>query len=1147
MPRKKKRTTSTEESPASLASTSSQTSKESSYEKSPPQTPENHDISGKDSFHVVGIGASAGGLEAFGQFLANLPPDSGMAYVLVQHLDPDHESCLPDLLMKYTRMQIFQVEDGMPVEPNCVYVIPPNHDLTIMQGVLYLLEPAAPRSLRLPIDFFFRALAQDRQAAAIGIVLSGTASDGTSGLKAIKQAGGLVMVQEPQSAQYDGMPRSAIATGLADYILPPDKMPEHLLAYLRYPAAQTAEQNVTLTTALPKIFALLRARTGHDFSHYKKTTIIRRLERRMAVNRIDSLAAYLRYLRENAAEAQTLFKECLIGVSNFFRDPDAFEALKQKVLPTLFERASHEQLLRIWVPGCATGEEAYSLAMLLQEQMESLQQWYAIQIFATDLDAEAIEIARQGMYPENILTDVPPQYVQRFFTKKHTTYQVKHELRDMLVFAEQSLIQDPPFSNLDLISCRNLLIYFEPELQQKAFALFHYSLNQDGCLMLGTSESVGQADDLFTTLDKKWKLYQRQSGASTRLPVLDFAAGSATPASTQAHATGHVRPETPPSLRDVAEKRLLESYAATCVIISKQHDMLYVHGRTGKYLETTTGSVNVNIVNVARAGLKFELVAAIRQAMTQQQEIRVHGVRVKTNGGEQAINLIVTPLLEPPALSGLLTIVIEDVAPPTLIETVQRSDLPDAAKHLVAKLEQEVRSTKEYLQTSVEELETTNEELKSTNEELQSANEELQSANEELRTSQEELRSVNEELLTANTELNARTGELTRSNNDLNNLIANTEVGIIFVDLNLCVQRFTPAATEVMNLLESDIGRPLSHVVSKLEYEPLVADVKAVVDTLIPKESDVRTKAGEWCALRIMPYRTIENVPEGAVLTFSTLPDQRRKLEQIRRLASVVQDSNDAVTMQDREGTILTWNRGAEALYGYSEAEALAMNIRDIVPADQSAEALEMVRQIFRGELVTSFETQRRTKDGRILEVWMTVTVLIDDAGQPTAVATTERDVTARNQAQEHLRRLAAVVQDSNDAVTMQDREGTILTWNRGAEALYGYSEAEALAMNIRDIVPADQGAEALEMVRQIFRGEFITSFETQRRTKDGRILDVWLTVTVLTDDAGQPTAVATTERDISERRQMKEEYTHTIGALQQELEELKQKNRKED
>ncbi|MCP4998663.1 MAG: chemotaxis protein CheR, partial [Hyphomicrobiales bacterium] len=570
----------------------------------------------------------------------------------------------------------------------------------------------APRGLRLPVDFFFRALAQDQHAAAIGIILSGTASDGTSGLKTIKQAGGLVMVQEPQSAQYDGMPRSAIATGLADYILPPEKMPERLLAYIRHAGGQGAAADtaaaLTLRNGLPKIIVLLRARTGHDFSQYKKNTIIRRLERRMAVNQIDTITAYLRYLRENAAEAQTLFKECLIGVSNFFRDPEAFESLKHKVLPALFERTSHEQALRIWVPGCATGEEAYSLAMLLREQMDRLQQWYTVQIFATDLDPEAIETARQGMYPENIVTDVPPEYLRRFFTKEHITYRIKRDLRDMLVFAQQNLIQDPPFSNIDLISCRNLLIYFEAELQQKVFALFHYSLKPDGGLMLGTSESTGVNTDLFATLDGKYKLYQRKSGAYARRPALDFATTHLMLADTNAAEIGKMKPETPPSLREVAEKRLLESYAATCVIVNAQHDMLYVHGRTGKYLETTTGSVDVNILNRARAGLKFELTAILRQAMTQQKEIRVHGVRVKTNGGEQAIKLIAAPVPEPPALSGLLTVVIEDVAPQTLVERVQRSDLPDAAKQLVAKLEQELRSTKEHLQTSIEELETTN-------------------------------------------------------------------------------------------------------------------------------------------------------------------------------------------------------------------------------------------------------------------------------------------------------------------------------------------------------------------------------------------------------------------------------------------------------
>jgi len=522
-------------------------------------------------FPIVAIGASAGGLDALEQFLTNMPADTGMAFVLVQHLDPTHKSILVDLVNRYTPMKVFEVQDGMRVEPNCAYIIPPNRDMAILHRTLQLIEPTAPRGLRLPIDYFFRSFAQDQEERAICIVLSGTGTDGTLGLKAIKEQGGMAMVQEPESAKYDGMPRSAIATGLVDFVLPADKMMNQLIAFLQHPFVPGAKEAAAPVPKsiddLQKIYILLRDQTGHDFSSYKPNTIVRRIERRMTVNQIERIGDYVRYLQHNPSEVETLFKELLIGVSNFFRDPEAFEVLEKQVIPAVFEAKQTGQPIRIWVPGCATGEEAYSIAILLREQMEALKRDFQVQIYATDIDSKAIEVARSGIYPDSIAVDLSPERLNRFFLQEDSTYHVNRVVRDMLVFAEQSIIKDSPFSRLDLISCRNLLIYLGAELQKRVLQLCHYALNQDGYLFLGNSETIGDSTDLFEVVDRKWKLFRRKgktSQARTYLhpPTLPF---PIVVSRISAHTAG--KPPKP-NLRQLTEQLLLEDYAPACVIIN---------------------------------------------------------------------------------------------------------------------------------------------------------------------------------------------------------------------------------------------------------------------------------------------------------------------------------------------------------------------------------------------------------------------------------------------------------------------------------------------------------------------------------------------------------------------------------------------------
>jgi len=994
---------------------------------SPNNSPNNSDTFSyqQAGFPIVGIGASAGGLAAFEAFFSGMPADAdpGMAFVLVQHLAPDHKSILTDLIRRYTRMQVFEVKDGMAVRPNCAYIIPPGRDMAFLNGALQLLEPAAPRGQRLPIDFFFRSLAQDRRERAICIVLSGTGSDGTLGVRAIKGEGGMVMAQNPASTEYDGMPRSAIATGLVDYELPPAEMPAQLIAYAvhafgKQPRPATAPAPKA-ENALKKIFILLRAQTGHDFSQYKPSTIHRRIERRMAVQQIETINGYVKYLQQTPAEAEALFRDLLIGVTSFFRDPQAFQALEDQVVPKLFAGKPADAAIRVWSPGCSTGEEAYSLAILLAERQEAMKQRFKVQVFATDIDSQAIAAARAGLYPASIAADIPPERLARFFSAESdsadaspSAYRIHKGIRDMLVFSEQDVIKDPPFSKLDLISCRNLLIYMGGDLQKKLLPLFHYALNPGGFLFLGTSETVGESGNLFSALDRKLKLYQRKEDFRSAYP--DTLKG--TSGHKQRAAPGRYLPPTTAidaalpraagktagpgklSLRELTEQALLQQVAPAGALVNGQGDILYLHGRTGMYLEPAPGEAGINnILKMAREGLRRDLTVALHTAAGTKEIVRHPGLRVKTDGDFTTVSLTIRPVATGPAATTgppLYLVILEEA--PLLNSVSSDQPLDDDAR--IAALKQELRAKEEYLQTATEELETANEELKSSNEEMQSVNEEFQSTNEELETSKEELQSVNEELATVNAELQTKVADLSRANNDMNNLLAGTGIGTVFVDHQLRILRFTPAATRIINLIMSDIGRPVAHVVSNLVgYDRLVADVQAVLDTLVPKEVDVQTRGGVWYTLRILPYRTLDNVIEGAVITFIDITEMKRTEEALwkandkLRLTVVVRDAHDAITVQDLEGRILAWNPGAVRMYGWSEAEALGMNIRDRIPEGLREEALAKVHQLSLAEILEPYRTQRIAKDGTVVDVSMVSTALVNEAGQMYAIATTER------------------------------------------------------------------------------------------------------------------------------------------------------------
>ena len=832
-------------------------------------------------FPIVGIGASAGGLAAFEAFFSGMPAnmDPGMAFVLVQHLAPDHKSMLTELIRRYTRMKVFEVEDGMVVQPNCAYIIPPNRDMAFLNGALQLLEPSAPRGQRLPIDFFFRSLAQDQHERAICIVLSGTGSDGTLGVRAIKGEGGMVMAQTPASTEYDGMPRNAINTGMVDYELPPAEMAAQLIAYVAHAFGRLAAAKGVATpkaeNSMRKIFVLLRAQTSHDFSQYKVSTIHRRIERRMAVHQITSLEDYVRYLQSSPPEVEALFRDLLIGVTRFFRDGDAFRLLEEQVIPALCAGVLPGGVIRVWSVGCSTGEEAYSLAILLAERQEALKQTFHVQVFATDIDSMAIATARAGVYPASIASDVTPQRLARYFTMEAdgSSYRINKRIRDSLVFSEQDVIKDPPFSKLDLICCRNLLIYMGGQLQKKVIPLFHYSLKPGGQLFLGTSETIGDFGDLFSVVDRKSKLYQRKTDSALQRPLASRLLQSTLVIDRVAPTLASKAPaERKQPLREVVEQALLREVAPTGALVNAQGDILYLHGHTGLYLEPAPGETGVNnILKMARQGLDRELTMALYRAASSRAAVRCGGLEVHSKGHVARVDLTVAPVENDP--DGLtetqlyLVILAEAPAPPAPIPGVVEEGADTDSR--IEALKQELRAKEEFLQTTNEELETSNEELKSSNEEMQSVNEELQSTNEELETSKEELQSVNEELATVNAELQSKVLDLSRSNNDMNNLLAGTGIGTVFVDHQQRILRFTPAVTRIINLILSDVGRPVNHLLSNLVgYDRLEADVESVLDTLVPKEVEVRARAGEWYSMRIIPYRTLDNVIEGAVICF---------------------------------------------------------------------------------------------------------------------------------------------------------------------------------------------------------------------------------------------------------------------------------------
>jgi two-component system CheB/CheR fusion protein len=878
----------------------------------------------KKTFPIIGIGASAGGLEALELFLHHVPQNSGMAFVIVQHLDPTQKDLLPELLQRATRMPVQQVKDRTRVEPDQVYVIPPNNDMSILHGVLHLLPPVAPRGLRLPIDSFFRSLADDIPEGAIGVILSGMGSDGTLGIRAIKEKTGAVFVQAPTSAKFSGMPQSAIDAGLADVIAPVEELPGRIVAYLKHTpllVLPDMPMDDQAQGVLDKIVLMLRNQTGHDFSLYKKNTIYRRIERRMGLHQIPKITDYVRYLQANPQEAELLFKELLIGVTSFFRDPAAWVQVQAEIMANLLANRPDGAVLRAWTPGCSTGEEAYSLAIVFKEAMDQLKppRHLTLLIFATDLDKDAVEKARLGVYPANFTADISEARLQRFFVPDEHGYRVCKQIREMVIFAPQNLVMDPPFTKLDMITCRNLLIYLTPELQKKIFPLFHYSLNPGGFLFLGSAETIGNSTDLFAPLDGKLRLYRRlDHAARERLAVFP---DTFSRAMHELGATGTAGKAAKPvtNMQVLVDNLILQRYAPAGVLTTAAGDIIYISGRTGKYLEPAAGKANWNIFAMAREGLRYTLNEASQNAQRQPTAVTLKGLKVGTNGGTQYVDITVQLQTEPEALRGTVLFVFTEVAGPITAKMPGQKLSNRASNTRITQLDLELRQAKSNVQTIREEMQTAQEELKSSNEELQSTNEELQSTNEELTTSKEEMQSMNEELHTVNHELQANVDELSCASNDMKNLLNSTDIAILFLDDTLRVRRFTTSTSKIIKLIPGDVGRPITDIVTTLVYPEMTEDIHAVLRTLLFTEKSVVDQSGHSYLIRIMAYRTHENKIDGVVITFTDVSVAKKLEAALResgqRMNTILESISEAYFSVDDQLNITYINPAAERIF----------------------------------------------------------------------------------------------------------------------------------------------------------------------------------------------------------------------------------------
>lgn len=1021
----------------------------------------------KKDFLVVGLGASAGGVRALQEFFETMPPNSGMAFVVILHLSPEHESSLSEIIQARTAMDVTVVNETHKVEPNNIYVIPPNKNLEMVDGVVRCTDPNGDRGVRVAIDIFFRTLAEEYGKNAVCIVLSGTGTDGTLGLKAIKEANGFAVVQSPEDAEHGAMPRSAIATQLVDWILPVKQMPERLIQFRnsseRLHLTKDDEgsdgriaREIQADESLREILNVLRVRTGHDFSNYKTPTLVRRIARHLQIHNLEDIPAYLEFLRDNPTEIQSLLKNLLINVTNFFRDKEAWAVLQDEIVPQLFAGKGAGETIRVWSCGCASGEEAYSLAMILSEHAQNTSDAPKIQVFATDVDDDAVAEAREHRYPLTIEADVSPERLKRFFVKEGKHYRIKKELRELVLFAPHNVLRDPPFSRLDLIACRNLLIYLNRQTQERVMEIFHFALATYGYLFLGSSETAEAVPKLFAAVDKKQRLYKRRPGMFThqiaptmpiagrwqvRLPEMKAGKKDASPF----------------SLGEIHYK-LLESFSPPSVLVDQDFSVQYLSQSAGRYLSFRGGEPSNNLLKLVSADLLPDLRGALFSAQREGKAAEFHNVRATIEGAETSVNIIVRPVSIDHETSDYLLVFFDEQN--NLVPSAEESEKKKAARPaqkdkgategVLLRLEEELAQTKENLRATIEQHEVSVEELKASNEELQAINEELRSTTEELETSKEELQSVNEELTTVNHEHREKIEETSRTNADLLNLMAATEIATIFLDREFRIQRLTPPMEEIFNITQFDIGRQLEHFTHKLNYPDLVSDAEKVLTKLTPVEREIRSSDQRTYLTRILPYRTLDDHIEGVILNFLDIT-ARKKAEEVRYfLAAIVESSQDSIVTIDFDGVITTWNKAAEELYGYPAEETVGKPLEMLLLPEDLKQMLADAERIKQSREVESYETVRLHKDGHELELQVVLSPVRDDAGEVIGVSTIARsngspkvDESALRASEERFR---AVVNSAADyAIFTLDADNRIQSWSKGAENVFGWQEEEII------------------------------------------------------------------------------------------------------
>ncbi len=1087
---------------------------------------------------IVGIGASAGGLEAFKSFFTHMPSDSTMAFVLVQHLAPHHHSLLAELVGRSTDMPVVEATDGEPVLPGHVYVIPPDATLTILSGLLHVTRPAPPRQHRWPIDTFFTSLAEDQGDCAVSIVLSGTGSDGARGLRAIKEHGGLTLAQsEFDHVAMSGMPASAAATGLVDDVLPVEEMPARLEAHQQHLKAMHQSKGPDgllddVPDHLQDITRLLHRSSGHDFSQYKERTVVRRIQRRMQVLQKKGVADYVEHLRQDPAELERLFREMLISVTEFFRDPAAFELLRERVIPTLLDDKGAADALRVWVPGCATGEEAYSIAITLKEAMATRQGLPKVQIFATDIDDRAIASARAGRF-RGPLSGISAERLERWFHPDGDDFIVAKSIREMCIFSPHSAIKDPPFMRIDLISCRNLLIYMNGDLQERVVKVFHYALQRGGYLLLGPSEGLSRNAKLFTVIDKKHRLYLRREDSSLHLPSLPPRPGAGGGYAARKRGGSYARIGTD-DLIERSARRALEAHSPAYVVIDAAHEVLRFCGDTGRYLQPSSGAATLNLFALLHKGLRGVTRRAVQQAFAQQRAVVEDGLSLVIEGKRRALQLIVEPLPESDGATQLCAVAFrerESTAP----STADNADIPSVHATPVSLLEQELEGTRLQLQVAIDQHETINEELKSANEEYQSVNEELQSSNEELETSKEEMQSINEELQVVNVELGNKNAALLHANNDLRNLMESTQIATLFLDEQLRVTGFTPMISALFHLREGDMGRPITEISSRIPYLELAQDARKVSRDLVMVERTLQeAESGQAFLLRMRPYRTIENVIAGVVLTFTDITDRRRFELERGFLAAIVDSSNDMIIGHSLDGAITSWNDGARKVLGHRAGNVIGKSMALLLPAD-SPHLSSLLGACAQAE-PTELEMGWLHQNGSVVEVSVTCSPVRNSLGELVAGSLIARGIGERLAA-DHLlqaseRRLAQLVDQTTAGVAQVEPNGHFVLVNPAFCEIVGRSADLLYTMRMQDVTHAEDLGASEYAIDSLLAGGPPCQVEKRYVRPDGSLVWVINSVSLVVGRDGQQRHILAVVQDISERRRAAEHMEMMLGEL---------------